>query len=276
MMAATAREFTTNELMVVAVARLLRDNEMGFLGIGTGGRAFTLTFGIPAAAARLAQLTHAPNFAVQLGSLVDPKLDRMPSLSPGQSITNLRYDMRWPASARIAALDNMDVFIKGGVDVGFVTAAQIDRYGNLNITCIGDYRRPKVRLVGTLAQPELMAFPKRTIILMDQTSRAFVPRVDFRTSAGYLEGGDSRQRAGLGANGPVAVVTNLCVMDFEEASKAMRVRSLHRGTTAEQVRQSTGFDLLVAEDLRETEPPSAEEVRLIREVVDPHGILLAQ
>ncbi len=274
-MAAKATDYTINELMVVGVARMLRDNEMGFLGIGTGGRAFTLTFGIPAAAARLAQLTHAPNFAVQLGSLVDPKLDRMPSLSSGQSITNLRYDMRWPASARITALDNMDVFIKGDLDVGFVTAAQIDRFGNLNITCIGDYRRPKVRLVGTLAQPELMAFPKRTIILMDQTARAFVPRVDFRTSAGYLEGGDSRQRAGLGPNGPIAVVSNLCIMDFDERTKAMRVRSLHRGVTLEQVRQNTGFELLVAPDLQETEAPTVEEVRLIRERVDPHRILLA-
>jgi glutaconate CoA-transferase subunit B len=274
-MAQKAREYTINELMVVVVARLLRDNEMGFLGIGTSGRAFTLTFGIPAAAARLAQLLHAPNFAVQLGSLVDPKLDRMPSLSPGQSITNIRYDMRWPASARITALDNMDVFIKGDLDVGFVTAAQIDRFGNLNITCIGDYRKPKVRLVGTLAQPELMAFPKRTIILMDQTRRSFVPAVDFRTSAGYLDGGDSRQRAGLGANGPVAVVTNLCVLDFEETTKAMRVQSLHPGIRLAQVQENTGFELLAVSDLRETEPPTVEEVRLIREQVDPHRILLA-
>jgi glutaconate CoA-transferase subunit B len=274
-MTSKGTEYTINELMVVVVARMLRDNEMGFLGIGTGGRAFTLTFGIPAAAARLAQLSHAPNFAVQLGSLVDPKLDRMPSLSPGQSITNLRYDMRWPASARIAALDNMDVFIKGDLDVGFVTAAQIDRFGNLNITCIGDYQKPKVRLVGTLAQPELMAFPKRSIILMDQTRRSFVPKVDFRTSAGYLEGGDSRRQAGLGDNGPVAVVSNLCVLDFEEATKAMRVRSLHRGVTLAQVQENTGFDLLVAPNLSETEPPTVEEVRLIRQQVDPHKTLLA-
>ena len=110
-------DYTINEVMAVALARLLRDNEMAFVGVGTGGRAFTLTFGIPVTAARLAQFFQAPHFTLQLGSLVSPRLDALPSSVTEHSITNIRYALYWPAAARLPALDNMDVFTKGGLDV---------------------------------------------------------------------------------------------------------------------------------------------------------------
>lgn len=271
---ASALRYTTNELMTVALARLLRDGEMGFVGVGTGGRAFTLTFGIPVAAARLAQFFQAPTFGLQLGSLVGPRLDALPSAARDHSIVNLRYALYWPAVARLPALDNMDVITKGGLDVGFVSAAQIDRFGNTNITCIGDPDRPRARLVGCLAHPELMAFPKRTLVVMDQTPRAFVERVDYRTGVGYLTGGDARQRAGLGNNGPEAVITDKAVLDFDPESKAMRLRSRHPHVSLEEVRAATGFRLLEPPSVPETEPPTPEEVELIRRQIDPHQVLL--
>jgi glutaconate CoA-transferase subunit B len=270
----TDSSFTVNEVMAVALARLLRDDEMAFVGVGTGGRAFTLTFGIPVTAARLAQFFQAPGFALQLGSLVSPRLDALPTSATEHSITNIRYALYWPAASRLSALDNMDVFTKGGLDVGFASAAQIDRFGNTNITCIGDPDRPKSRLVGCLAHPELMAFPKRTFLILDQTPRTFVERVDYRTGVGYLTGGDSRERAGIPGGGPEAVITDKAVLDFEPESKVMRLRSCHPGVTVEQIRAATGFRLVEPKQIPETEPPTAKELELIRTRIDPHKVLL--
>ena len=273
-MRGAAVQWTVNEVMAVALARLLRDDEMAFVGVGTGGRAFTLTFGIPVTAARLAQCFQAPGLALQLGSLVSPRLDALPSSATEHSITNIRYALYWPAAARLPALDNMDVFTKGGLDVGFASAAQIDRFGNTNITCIGDPDRPKARLVGCLAHPELMAFPKRTFLIMDQSPRTFVERVDYRTGVGYLTGGDSRKRAGIPGGGPEAVITDKAVLDFEPESKAMRIRSRHPGVSLEAIRAATGFRLMEPDFIPETVPPTAEELDLIRTRIDPLRVLL--
>lgn len=267
-------DFSVNEIMAVALARLLRDDEMAFVGVGTGGRAFTVVFGIPVTAARLAQHFQAPGFALQLGSLVSPRLDALPSSVTEHSITNIRYALYWPAAARLTGLDNMDVFTKGGLDVGFASAAQIDKFGNTNITCIGDPDRPRARLVGCLAHPELMAFPKRTFLVMDQTPRTFVERVDYRTGVGYLTGGDSRRRAGIPGGGPEAVITDKAVLDFEPESKAMRLRSRHPGVTVEEIRAATGFRLVEPAHVPETVPPTARELELIRTCIDPHKVLL--
>lgn len=270
-----ATDFTVNELMAATVARALRDDEMGFVGVGSGGRAFTLTFGIPVVAARLAQHAQAPNFSLQLGSMVSPDLSAIPSAASEASILNIRYDLYWPAAGRIQALDNMDLFAAGrGVNVGFVSAAQIDAYGNTNITCIGSHDRPRVRLVGCLAQPELMAFTRRAIVMLDLSPRVFVQRVDFVTSAGYLTGGDARKRAGIPGGGPELVVTDKAVFDFEPEAKRMRLRSVHPGVTVEDVLAHMGFRPATPESVPETPPPSPEQVRLIREVIDPRRILL--
>lgn len=272
---APATDFTRNELMAATVARALRDEEMAFVGVGSGGRAFTLTFGIPVVAARLAQHAQAPDFSLQLGSMISPDLSAIPSAASEASILNIRYDMRWPAAGRIQALDNMDLFVRGkGVDVGFVSAAQIDAHGNTNITCIGDHDRPRVRLVGCLAQTELLAFTRRAIILMDLSPRAFVERVDFVTSPGYLTGGDARRAAGIPGGGPELVVTDKAIFDFEPETKRMRLRSVHSKLTVEAVLACMGFRPVVPETIPETPPPTREQVRLIREIIDPRRILL--
>jgi len=182
-------DYTINELMVVATARELRDGELGFIGVGTDGRAFTLAVGIPMAAARLAQRTHAPNFTIFWNNLLSPELEQMPPRLTQHYLT------RWPSSYQpVSCVDKNDMLSKGRFDVSFDSAPQIDRYGNMNITAIGDYKKPKVRLVGCLAQPDHFAFIKRPIIITDLKKRTFVEKVDFITSVGYLDGGDSREK----------------------------------------------------------------------------------
>ncbi len=264
-----AEDYSNNELMVATIARELRDDELCFVGVGTAGRAFTLVVGIPIAAARLAQLTHAPNVTIYWGNLLSPDLERIPSDLSQDSIT------RWPTAAALADTGfKVDMITKGDFDVSFDSAPQVDRYGNMNITAIGDYKHPKVRLVGCLAQPEHFAFVRRPIIVVDLEKRTFVDKVDFVTSVGYYQGGDSRIRKGLRPYGPWRVVTDKAVFDFDEKSKEMRLLSLYPGVTLEEVLERMRFRPLIAETILETEPPTLNQVRLIREAIDPNHVLL--
>ena len=169
-----------------------------------------------------------------------------------------------------------DMLQKGMFDVGFVSGAQIDRYGNTNITAIGDYRRPKVRLVGSLAQTELLAFPHKPLCVVDLNKRIFVEEVDFITGVGYLHGGESRTEAGLKPLRDYTIITDKGVFGFHSETKEMTLLSLHPGATIEDVQANMSFAPRIAEDLKETEPPTIEQVRLIREVIDPNQILLLE
>lgn len=268
-MAAQGERYTTEELMAVALSRELRDGDVCFIGIGTGGRAFILSVGIPLVACRLAQYSHAPNLIPMLGPLIDPNLDKVPSaLSRDYEIVH------WPSRAQIPEQEALDVFKCGKMDVGFISGAQVDRYGNVNIVCIGDYEKPTVRLVGPLAQTDHCAFAKRTLITLDHQRRSFVERVDFISGAGFLDGGDARRRAGLPGGGPAKVVTNLAILDFEPASKRMRIHSVHPGISADEVQANTGFALVVPPEVPATPAPTSEQVRLIRGRFDPEGLFL--
>jgi glutaconate CoA-transferase subunit B len=264
-----ASAYTVEELMAVAVASELEDEEVAFIGIGTGGRAFILAVGIPLVACRLAQLSHAPNLVPMLGPLIDPDLTTLPS--------SLRDDyelVHWRSKAQIPSQDALDVFKRGKMDVGFISGAQIDRYGNLNIVCIGDYEKPKVRLVGCLAQTDHAAFAKRTLIPMEHSTRNFVGKVDFISGVGYLDGADGRERAGVRAGGPDKIFTEYAVLGFDPESKRMRLESVHPGVTVEKVKENTGFELLVPADVPQTPAPTPEQVELIRTGIDPDGVLL--
>lgn len=261
--------YTTDELIAVAVSTHLRDEEVCFIGIGTGGRAFILAVGIPLVACRLAQLSHAPNLVPMLGPLIDPDLTTLPS--------SLRDDyelVHWRSKAQIPEQEALDVFKCGKMDVGFVSGAQIDQYGNLNIVCIGDYEKPKVRLVGPLAQTDHAAFAKRTLIPMEHTTRQFVEKVDFISGAGHLDGPGAREKAGLPGGGPDKVFTEYAVMGFDEETCRMCVESVHPGVSIDTVRENTGFELIIPDSIPETPIPTAEQVRLIREEIDPDGMLL--
>ena len=260
---------TTNEIVTAAIAREIRDGDLAFVGVGTNGRAFTLAVGIPLTAVRLAQMLHAPSASVYWGNLLEPDLSSMPADLKQDSFT------RWQAAACPSDTGvKCDMLARRAFDVCFDSAAQIDRFGNLNITAIGDYRDPKVRLVGCLAQPEHFAFVPRPIVVVDLDRRVFVEAVDFITSVGHLRGGRSREEAGLSPGGPQLVVTDKAIFDFEPGSRQMRLRSLHPGVMAEEVFDLMSFRPVLPEQLPATPLPSMQELDLIRRVIDPNRVLL--
>jgi glutaconate CoA-transferase subunit B len=264
-----ATDFTRNELLTCVIARIVQDDDLIFVGVGTNGRAFTLAVGIPLAAIRLAQMNQAPNATVYWGNLLDPDLSRVPH--------NIRQDTftRWPAAACPSDTGyKCDMLARHAFDMSFSSGAQIDRYGNLNITAIGEYRRPKVRLVGSLAQPEHLAFVRRPIIVMDLEKRSFVEKVDFITSVGHYKGGTSRTDLGLDAGGPCLVVTDKAVFDFDPVTREMRLSSLHPGIELDDVLERMAFRPKITNNVPATLAPSAQELRDIRSVIDPDRVLL--
>lgn len=264
-----AEEYTLNELMVVAASRELRDEDLIFIGVGTAGRAFTLAVGIPIAAARLAQATHAPNLSIYWNNLLSPDLDQIPPRLTQHHLTT------WPTSAQLHnCSDKNDMLSRRMFDVSFDSAPQIDRFGNLNITAIGDYRRPTKRLIGCLAQTDHFAYVARPIVLTDLKKRTFVEKVDFITSVGHLDGGTSRVDAGLHPGGPWRVITDKAVFSFHETTKEMQLLSVHARVTLDEVLAEMSFRPIVPEAVPVTEPPTPAQVSLIREAIDPRKILL--
>ena len=238
-------DYTRRELMACAAARLLADGEVVFVGIG-----------LPNLACNLARRRHAPNLVLiyESGAV-------------GAVPARLPVSIGDPAlvAGALGVCSMADVFygyLEGGrIDVGFLQGAQIDRHGNLNTTVIGDYARPKVRLPGSGGACEIALHAKKVLVVMPQSRRSFPERVDFVTSPGHGRGGD-----------PAAVITDLGCYGFEDGE--MVLTSLHPGVTVEQVRENVGWELRVAPRLAETAPPSGEELRLLREELDPGGLYL--
>ena len=163
---------------------------------------------------------------------------------------------------------------RGNIDVGFMGGAQIDRFGNINATVIGEYNQPKVRLPGSGGSMEIAAWANRCYIITPHQKRRFPEQVDFRTSAGFLSGRAERDAAGLRGGGPQAVVTNLGILEPDDNGE-MTLIALHPGIEVEQARDNTGWDLKVASQLQVTQPPSADELIILREELDPQGIYLS-
>jgi glutaconate CoA-transferase subunit B len=252
--------YNAMELMICVAARLLEDGAT--VGVGTGA---------PCAAAMLAQKTHAPNLLIvfEAGGLA-PVLPAMP-ISVGDSRTSHK------ALMATSMCDIMETCQRGVVDYAFLGGAQIDAYGNLNSTVIGDYAHPKVRFPGSGGANDFASFCWRTLILTQHDRRRFVKQLDFLTTPGYLTGPGAREAAGLPANcGPYRVITDLAVMGFHTQTQRMQVESLHPGVTFEQVQAQTEFDLKHADAMVETVPPQPEELRLLREEVDPHQYIIGR
>jgi glutaconate CoA-transferase subunit B len=257
---ADAPAHTVDELMVVALARLFSDGEQ----VVNGAASF-----IPVAAIQLARATHAPGLVWLAGAVgLDARPRRLPA-------STLEAPLWHRASMYMPQLEDFWSYALNGrwLTTFCVRGAQIDRYGNANNSVIGDdYHRPRVRLPGSAGLGDMGSIGKRLLYwTTTHDPRTFVERVDFITCAGWLGGGDERRRLGL-EGGPEAVVTNLCVMDFEPRTKAMRLVSVHPGVTVDQVQAATGFEVLLPDGpVPETPPPSAEELRLLRETIDPSG-----
>jgi glutaconate CoA-transferase, subunit B len=254
-------DYNVMELMVCVAARELEDGAS--VGVGTG---------VPCAATMLAQKTHAPNILIvfEAGG-VAPLLPEMP-ISVGDSRTFYNGIM---ASGMVQI---METCARGTVDYTFLGGAQIDMYGNLNSTQIGfDHDRPKVRLPGSGGANDFASLCWRTMVVTPQDSRRFVEKCDFITTPGYLTGGDAREKAGLPKGcGPYRIITNMAVMDFEPVSKRMRIISINPGYSVEDVQKNCGFELLKADKIIETAPPTAEELRILREEVDPERYVIGR
>lgn len=249
-----AADYTETELMLVRSAQELRDDDTVLVGVG-----------VPNLACNLAKRTHAPNLQMVYESgTVDSNPSRLP-LSIGDPV--LATDAR----SIVPMEQAFGRYLQAGrVDVGFLGGAQIDRYGNINSTVIGEYDDPTVRLPGSGGACEIASNTHRTIVITPHTARRFPPEVDFVTSPGYVDGLETREELGL-RGGPEVVVTDKAVMRFDDTGE-MYVESLHPGVTESAVREATGWDVAFADTVTETPPPTAEEIRIVREDLDPEGV----
>jgi glutaconate CoA-transferase subunit B len=232
--------------------------------------------GMPSAAANLARLTHAPEVVLIYESgTIGAKPDVLP-LSIGDG------ELAEYADSVVAVPEIFRYWLQGGrVDVGFLGAAQVDKFGNINTTVIGgDYGKPKVRLPGAGGAPEIASNAKETWIIIKQTKRSFVAKVDFLTSVGHLDGGDSRARSGARGAGPTAVITDLGVLTPDPVTRELTLTALHPGITVEQAKAATGWDLKVAPDLAHTAAPTAAELATLRDLqartAKAHGTLASE
>lgn len=260
------------EFLAIQLARTFRDGEVGFTGLSTGPRAALYGTGIPLAAMGLAQRMHAPDFTILLcGWVINPRLDALEFL-PELEFSDLMSDL--PSEGHVTGYPNAISYKRGTVDVGFSTGAQVDRFGSLNSVRIGREGPPDVRLVGPILQPEHFAVFGREIISMPTHSpRTFVESVDYRSGVGHRVDGRTRAELGLSTRGPALVLSPLGLFGFD-ATGAMQVTALAPGVGPDEAAARTGFAL--GADPEPPAPPTREELRLLREVVDPRGVLLAE
>jgi glutaconate CoA-transferase, subunit B len=242
-------EYSTDEMMTVAAARELRDGVSCFVGIG-----------LPSTAANLARRTHAPDLVmIYEAGAIGAKPDRLP-LSIGDGI------LASTATAVVSVPEVFNYWLQPGrIDVGFLGAAQIDRFANINTTVIGpDYDRPAVRLPGAGGAPEIAASCGEVVVIVRQTTRSFVERVDFVTSVGYGSGPGDRARLGLRGGGPSRVITDLGVLEPDPETCELTLTAVHPGVDVEQARAETGWDLAVADALQTSPEPTDEELEALR------------
>jgi glutaconate CoA-transferase subunit B len=251
-------DLTSAELMIVNAARMLKDGDVVFVGVGQ-----------PNLACNLAKRTHAPNLLmIYEAGVIGTEPARLP-LSIGDPTL---------VSGALSVVSMYDIFTyylqRGNVGVGFLGGAQIDRYGNINATMIGgDYFHPKVRLPGSGGAQEIAAWANRCYIMTPHQKRRFPEKVDFITSAGYLNGKDGRLKAGLIGKGPVGVVTDIGLLEPDDSGELV-LTALHPGRTNEEAVINTGWSLKVASQIRTTDPVSEKELRILRNELDPTGIYL--
>ena len=249
--ATTVGEFTADEMMTACAARALRDGMTCFVGIG-----------LPSAAANLARATHAPDLVLIFASgTIGAKPGWLP-LSIGDGV------LAETADAVVSVPEIFNYWLQPGrIDVGFLGAAQLDRFGNINTTVIGStYADPDVRLPGAGGAPEIAAFCREVIIIVRQSRRSFVERVDFVTSVGYGTGTGDRERLGLTGAGPRKVITDLGVLEPDPMTRELTLTGLYPGVSPEEAKAGTGWDLAISASLEVLDPPSPEELSALRKL----------
>jgi acyl CoA:acetate/3-ketoacid CoA transferase beta subunit len=250
-------KYTPTELMACSASAILEDKTSALVGTG-----------LPIIAGLLAQRSHAPNLLIVFeAGAIGAQVPVLP-ISVGDSRTENR------AVIASSMHEVMSMSQAGYVDYGFLGAAQIDMYGNINTTVIGDYYHPKVRLPGSGGANDVGSFSHRTIILMRQDKKRFVEKVDFITTPGYLTGPGAREKAGLPANtGPYRVVTQLGIYAFDDESKKMKLLALSPGVSIEDVRNGSSFEILIPEKVETIPEPSEEQLKILHDI-DPVGIVI--
>lgn len=254
-------DYNPMELMICVAARNLEDGATVVVGTGA-----------PCAASMLAQKLHSPNLCIMFeAGGIAPILPAMP-ISVGDSRTIHRAIM---ASSMPEIMETCQ---RGMVDYTFLGGAQIDMYGNINSTMIGsDHAKPKVRFPGSGGANDLASLCWRTMMMTVQDAKRFTANIDFITSPGYLKGGNSRYEAGLPkGTGPYRIITNMAIMGFDDETKWMKVLSINPGYARQDVQDNCGFELLWADAIGETEPPTDDELRILREEVDPHRYIIGR
>ena len=242
--------YTPDELMTVAAARLLQNDHVCFVGIG-----------LPSAACNLARLTHAPGLTLIYESgTIGTRPTVLPlSIGDGELCTRALTTVSVPEIFRY--------WLQGGhVSIGFLSGAQVDRFGNLNSTVIGNYGKPKVRLPGAGGAPEIATGCREVFIIMRQSSRSFVEQLDFMTTLGHGEGAGHRARLGFDTQGPTKVITDLCVMEPDAVTSELTVTRLHPGVSRDQVSEATGWNIVFAAQVDETLPPTLDELETLRDL----------
>lgn len=252
-----SRSYTTSELLSVMCGRAMEDGAIIFAGVG-----------VPLLGATLAQRLHAPTLTILFeGGIIGP------FIQPGR-LPPSTNEMRTAEKANmlLSPTDVLALLQRGYVDVGFIGGAQIDRYGNVNSSYIGDHRKPTTRLPGSGGGNDISSLAD-TIVIMPHEKKRFVESVDFNTSPGYVRGGTSRADSGLIAGGVMKVITNLCVFDHHPETRRMSVKALHPGVTIEEVLDNMGFRPEIPDELDVSEPPSEEELSILRSL-DPGRMYL--
>jgi glutaconate CoA-transferase subunit B len=243
-------DYTSNEIMTVVAARLLRNEDVCFVGIGA-----------PSAACNLARLTHAPKITLIYESGTIATRPEVLPLSIGDG------ELCDTALTTVSVPEMFRYWLQGGrITVGFLGGAQIDRFANLNTTVVGPYAHPKVRLPGGGGAPEIATQCGQIFITMAQSTRAFVSKLEFITSFGHGEGGNHRERLGIRTKGPTKLITDLCVLEPDPVTREMSVVSIHPGVTRDQLQAATGWPLKYASTVTETPAPSARELSVLREL----------
>jgi glutaconate CoA-transferase subunit B len=243
-----AETYTATEMMTIAAARALRNDDVCFVGIGA-----------PSAASNLARLTHAPGITLIYESgTIATKPEVLP-LSIGDG------ELCETALTTVSVPEMFRYWLQGGrITVGFLGGAQIDKFANLNTTVVGPYDKPKVRLPGGGGAPEIATSCGEIFIIMAQDKRSFVGKLDFVTSLGHGDGGDHRQRLGVKTKGPTRLVTDLCIFEPDPETREMTVVSIHPSVTRERIQENTGWPVRFAAKVAETPPPDARELETLR------------
>lgn len=243
-------DFTPTEMMTVAAARALTNDDVCFVGIGA-----------PSAACNLARLTHAPDITLIYESGTIGTAPNVLPLSIGDG------ELCETALTTVSVPEMFRYWLQGGrITVGFLGGAQLDKYGNINTTVVGDYHNPKVRLPGGGGAPEIAISCREIFITMKQSQRGFVEKLDFITSLGHGTGGNDREAHGVATKGPTRLITDLALWEPDAVTKEFTISCLHPGVTRDQIRESVGWQVKFADNVSETPSPNAEELEVLRDL----------